>query len=156
MKKSTILSLILTIAFLFVFYFMIPVEVEGVVESKAINGKMSGNTGAVILDNMPNLERPWILVEDKDFEQFFSPEDKNAFINDSLHEQMDMKYVSVDYIVSIQVTSDDPVNDVRKGQTLSYLAGREDFNKAKIGETVRYRVSRLEDYRIGKILESSK
>lgn len=154
MKISTILSLMLTIAFLSFLYYVIPVEVEGVVESKVINGRTSDNV-AGILDNMQHPERPWILVEDKDFEQFFSTEDKDVFINDSLHERMDTKYVTVDYIVAIQVTSNDPVNDVRKGQTLSYLASREDFNKAKIGETVRYRVSRLEDYRIGEILESS-
>ncbi|ATU09151.1 hypothetical protein EFE41_10185 [Methanohalophilus portucalensis FDF-1] len=145
----------LTIAFLLFFYYVIPVEVEGVVETKAINGRMSGNTGATILLNRQVPGEPWILVEDKDFEQFFSPEDRNVFINDSLHEQMDMKYVSIDYIVSIQVSSDDPVNDVRKGQTYAYYASREDFNMAEIGDTVRYRVSRFEDYRIEEILESS-
>lgn len=153
-RKLLLLTLIM--AFLLFLYIIIPVEVEGVVESKAINGRMSGNTGAGILVNMPYPGKPWIRVKDKDFEQFFSPEDKNIFINDSLHEQMDMKYVSIDYIVAIQVSSDDPVNDVRKGQTFAYLASREDFNKAKIGDRVRYRVSRLEDCRIGEILELSK
>ncbi|KGK98507.1 hypothetical protein LI82_12505 [Methanococcoides methylutens] len=154
-KIRLLLFLILTIVFLLFLYYVIPVEVEGVVEHKAINGRMSGNNVAGILDNMQHPERPWILVEDKDFEQFFSPEDKDVFINDSMHERMDGKYVSVDYIVAIQVTSEDPVNNVRKGQTLAYYASREDFNKAKIGDTVRYRVSRLEDGRIGEILELS-
>jgi hypothetical protein len=51
------------------------------------------------------------------------------------------------------VSSNDPINNVRKGESFAYLVSREDFNKAKIGEMVRYRVSKFEDYTIEKILE---
>ena len=143
--------LLLIIALLFLLYIITPVYVEGTVESKAINGRMSGNIVKGILSNMPYPGEPWILVEDKDFEQFFSPEDKNVFINDSLHELMDRKYVSIDYIVAIEVSSEDPVNDVGERETCAYLTDREDFNRAKIGDKVLCKVSRFDIARIEEI-----
>lgn len=128
---------------------LIPVEVEGVVDHKLILG-CSGNICEDIF-NAPHPDEPWVLVENKDFEQFFSPEDKNVYVNDSLKELLERKYVSVDYCVAVQVSSDDPVNDVPEGETCTYFVSLEDFNKVKIGDKVECKLSRYRFVRIDKI-----
>jgi hypothetical protein len=150
-RKLLLITVI--IIFLLFLYIAIPVEVEGVVEYKAINGRMSGNTVAGILTSHEYSGNLLTDVEDEDFNQILFAEDKNVFVNESLHEQMERKYLNIDYIVNIHVSSNDPINNVRKGESFAYLVSREDFNKAKIGEMVRYRVSKFEDYTIEKILE---
>lgn len=147
-RKSLSLLIIILLCFL---YFTTPVEVEGLVESKAINGKMSGDIVEGILENRPFPGEPWILVESEDFERFFSPEEKNVYINDSLKELLERKYVSVNYDVAIQLSSDDPVNDVPEGETCTYLVSPEDFNKVKIGDKVECKVSRHRFVKIDKI-----
>ncbi|WP_407355771.1 hypothetical protein [Methanolobus sp. WCC5] len=151
MKKKYIVIMIL-IAFTLIFNILIPVELEGVVESKAVNGRMSGDIVEGIVFNVPYSDEPWIQVENKDFEDFFPSEDKNVFVNDSLHQLMQRKYINIDYIVTIQVKSLDPVNGLVKGQSCAYLVDRSDFNSVKIGDNVTCKISRHKKSTINRII----
>ncbi|MDY0385865.1 MAG: hypothetical protein RBT65_01785 [Methanolobus sp.] len=151
MKSKSKLIITLILFFGICFYFVLPVEVEGVVERKAIHGEMSGNTGEMVLENLQYPGMPWIFVENKDFEQFFSPEDKNVYVNDSMKELLERKYIGVNYYVAIHVSSDDPVNDVPEGEAFTYFVSLEDFNKVKIGDEITYKVSRYRFARIDRI-----
>ncbi|TQD26736.1 hypothetical protein [Methanolobus vulcani] len=132
--------------------YVIPVEVEGIVESKSINGRMSGNIGEGVLENREFFpDELQIEVENEDFNQFFTPEDRNAYVNDSMKELLERKYVSVDYYVAVRLISDDPANDVSEGETFTYFTSLDDFNKVKIGDKVRYKVARYRFARIDKI-----
>ncbi len=149
MKSKSKLIITLLLFFGICFYFVLPVEVEGVVEHKVINGHY-GNICESIF-NAPHSDEPWILVDNEDFEQFVSPEDKNVYVNDSLKRQLERKYGSVDYYVAVRVGSDEPVNDVPEGETCTYFVGLEDFNKVKIGDKVECKVSRRHPTRIDRI-----
>ncbi len=138
-----LLPLLIIIVFLLIIHIIIPIDVKGVVEFKAINGRMSENIVDGILFNSLYPNGSWIQVENEDFEQFFNVEDKNVFINDSLHELMEKKYVNIDYIIAIKVSSKDSINDVKEGKTFAYLVDREGFNKVKIGDKVVFKVSRF-------------
>lgn len=152
MKIKSRVIIVLLLFFVVCFYFIVPVEMEGIVESKSINGRMSGNIGEVVLENRDFFPgEPWIYVENKDFKQFFSLEDKNVYVNDSMKELLERTYVSVDYYVAIEVSSDEPVNDVPEGATFTYFVSLDDFNKVKIGDNVKYKVSRYQFARIDKI-----
>ena len=135
--------------FLFLIYYVTPVEVEGVVEHKVINGYY-GNTCESIF-NAPYPDEPWILVDNKYFEQFFSPEDRNVYVNDSMKELLERKYVSVDYYVAIRASSEESVNDVPEGGTCTHFTSLDDFNKVIIGDEVKYKVPRYRFARIDRI-----
>jgi hypothetical protein len=142
--------------FLFLIIFLIssihyvtPVEVEGVVEHKVINGYY-GNTCESIF-NAPHPDESWILADDEDFEPFFTPDDKDLYVNDSLKALLEQKYSNVDYCVGVRLISDDPANDVSQGETCTYYVSLEDFNKVKIDDKVKCKVSRYRFARIDKI-----
>ncbi|WP_094227057.1 hypothetical protein [Methanolobus psychrotolerans] len=130
-------------------YMLMPVEVEGVVEHKVINGYY-GNTCESIF-NRPYPDGPWILAESSDVEKLFSQEDRNLYINNSLKELLERKYSRVDYYVGIRLISDDPANDAQEGDTVTYFVSMEDFNKIKIGDTIECKISRYRFARIDKI-----
>ena len=143
MRHRFILIIIMLITIILLFNAATSVKLEGEVESKAINGKMSEDKVEGILFNSPYQNGSWIQIENKDFEPFFSSRNKNAVVNDSLHHLMQGKYVDIDYIVTINLKSSDPINDVTKGQSCAYLVNRDDFNKAKIGGKIIFEVSRF-------------
>jgi hypothetical protein len=53
-RDHQILTLLILILLASLVYFMIPVEVNGIVEYKAINGRMSGDIVEGILEIMPS------------------------------------------------------------------------------------------------------
>ncbi|MFA0823624.1 MAG: hypothetical protein ACC612_12160 [Methanomethylovorans sp.] len=144
MNKVVIILIVCTLVL--AIYILTPVEIEGIVDHKLIIG-CNENTCEEIL-NRPHPDAPWISVDNKDFEKFFSPTDKNVFVNDSIKEFLERKYTSINYCVAVQVNSEDPLNDVPKGETFTYFVSIENFNKVKIGNKVKCKVSR---YRIDKI-----
>jgi hypothetical protein len=143
------LFLFLAIFLISSIYYVTPVEVEGVVEHKVINGYY-GNTCESIF-NAPHPSEPWILVDNKDFEQFFTQDDKDVYVTGSLKELLVRKYSNVDYCVGVRLISDDSANDVFEGEAYTYLVSLEDFNKMKIGDRIKYKVSRYRFARIDKI-----
>ena len=146
---NKMLLLFLIIFLISSIYYVTPVEVEGVVEHKVINGYY-GNTCESIF-NAPHPVESWILVDNEDFEPFFTQEDKYLYVNDSLKEFLERKYASVDYYVGVRLISDDSVNDVSEGETCTYFVSLEDFNKVKIDDNVKYKASRYRFVRIDKI-----
>ncbi|SFM47112.1 hypothetical protein [Methanolobus profundi] len=146
-KKMLLLSLI--IFSLSLVYYVIPVEVEGVVEHKVINGYY-GNTCDSIF-NAPHPAESWILADDEDFEPFFTQGDMNLYVNDSLKEFLERKYASVDYYVGVRLISDDPANGVYEGETCTYYVSLEDFNKVKIDNKVKCKIPRYRFARIDNI-----
>nr|WP_321496754.1 hypothetical protein [uncultured Methanolobus sp.] len=143
------LFLFLVIFLISSIYYVTPVEVEGVVEHKVINGYY-GNTCESIF-NAPHPSEPWIRVDTEDFEPFFTQGDKNLYVNDSLKELLERKYNNVDYCVGVRLISDDSANDVPEGKTCTYFVSLEDFNKVKIDDKVKCKVSRYRFARIDKI-----
>jgi len=126
--------------------------VEGVVDHKSVTG-VKDDTSYTILLNRPSDEGPWILVEDKDYEEFFSEEDRHAVINKSLEDEMKTKYSSINYLVSVRLNSEDTVNNLKEGDTLAYFVNRDDFNKVKIEDEVKFEVSRSAIATIERFLE---
>ena len=152
-NKSIILIATTLIILVLLYNIAAPLEIEGKVEAKAINGKMSGNIVEGILFNSPYENKSWMQVENKDFEYLFPSEGKNAIVNDSLHNFMQRKYIDIDYIVTVELKSSDPVNDVTKGESYAYLVNREDFNKAKKGDEIIFKVSIFESSTMYQISE---
>ncbi len=129
------------------YYVFSPVIVEGVVDHKGIAGEKDGTTYSILL-NTPE----GITVEDEDYEQFFSEKDRDAVINETLDYMMRTEYSEINYLVSIRVSSRDPINNLEENQTLAYFVSREDFNALKIGDKVTYEVERFQIATIKQVL----
>ena len=129
------------------YYVFSPVIVEGVVDHKAVTGEKDGTSYSVLL-NTPE----GIIVKDEDYALFFSEKDRNAFVNKTLEDSMKTEYLEINYLVSIRVSSRDPINDLEENQTLAYFASREDFNAMKIGDKVTYEVERFQTATIKHVL----
>jgi len=129
------------------YYVFSPVIVEGVVDHKGITGEKDGTTYSILL-NTPE----GIIVEDEDYEHFFSEKDRNAFINETLDYKMKTEYSEINYLVSIRVTSKDPINNLEENQTLAYFASREDFNALRMADKVTYEVERFQTATIKQVL----
>jgi len=136
-----ILVLVVVIAVLLVYKLALsPVIVEGEVGHKAAEG-IKGNTQSTILVSTAttNLNSK-VLVQDKGYEKFF-PKTGDVFINKSLEDKMKTKYDKVRYFVSVSVSSRDPVNGIEKGESNSYSVDRDEFNKVKVWDEIKYEVS---------------
>ncbi len=129
-----------------------PIIVEGTVDHKVITG-LKGDTSYIILVNRMIDNRSWILLKDKSYEEFFSKKDNNTFISKSLEDKMKSEYSDIKYLVSIRLDSRDPINGIDKGEALAYFVSKEDFNKMKIGDKVKYEVSRSTVDTIKRFLE---
>ena len=129
------------------YYVFSPVIVEGIVDHKGITGEKDGTTYSILL-NTP--ER--ITFKDEDYGQFFSEKDRDAVINETLDYNMKTEYSEINYLVSIRVTSRDPINNLQENQTLAYFVSREDFNALKIGDKVTYKVERFQTATIKQLL----
>jgi len=129
------------------YYVFSPVIAEGVVDHKGVTGEKDGTTYSILL-NTPE----GIIVEDEDYAQFFSKKDTNAFINKTLEDEMKTEYSEINYLVSIRVTSGDPINNLEENETLAYFVSREDFNALKMGDKVRYEVERFQTATVKRVL----
>ena len=130
------------------YYVFSPVVVEGIVDHKGVTGVKDGTLYTILLN------ADWgIRVEDEDYEKFFSDEDRNAFIDKSLEDTMKTEYSEINYLVSIRVSSEDPVNNLEEGETLAYFVSRDDFNMLRIGDEVKYEVERFQTATIKRLLE---
>jgi len=129
------------------YYVFSPVIVEGVVDHKGITGEKDGTTYSILL-NTPE----GIIVEDENYAQFFSEKDRDAFINETLDYKMKTEYSEINYLVSIRVTSRDPINNLEENQTLAYFVSRENFNALKIDDKVTYEVGRFQTATIKQVL----
>lgn len=129
------------------YYVFSPVIAEGVVDHKAVTGEKDGTTYSILL-NTPE----GIIVKDEDYEHFFSEIDRNAFINETLDYRMKTEYSEINYLVSIRVTSREPINKLEENQTLAYFVSREVFNALKMGDKVTYEVERFQTATIKRVL----
>ena len=128
--------------------------VEGVVDHKTVTGEIE-NTSYTILTNKPSSDDGlWIIVKDNDYEEFFRNQDRDAVINKSVEDEMNLKYDLINYLVSIRLTSQDNVNKLDIGDTLAYFVNRDDFNKVKIDDEVRFEVSKSVFSAIERFLEA--
>ena len=107
--------------------------VEGVVDHKAVTGIQDDTTYTILL-NRPGDGTPWILVKDKDYDDYFATEDENAIISESLEQYIREKYSEVNYWVNVRLPS------TGEG-TQPYRASREIFNKMKVDSKVRFETS---------------
>lgn len=129
------------------YYVFSPVVVEGVVDHKGVTGEKDGTTYSILL-NTPE----GIIVKDEDYAHFFSKKDTNAFINKTLEDEMKTEYSEINYLVSIRVTSKDPINNLEENQTLAYFVSREVFNALKMGDKVTYEVERFQTATVKRVL----
>lgn len=130
------------------YWFFSPTVVEGVLDHKAVTGVKDGTSYTILLN------ADWeISVKDEDYEKFFSENDRNAFINKSIEDEMKVEYSEINYLVSIRVSSRDPVNKIEEGETLAYFATRDNFNDLWIGDKVRYKVARFKTATIKGLVE---
>jgi len=93
-------------------------------------------------------------VKDNDYEEFFRNQDRDAVINKSVEDEMNLKYDLINYLVSIRLTSQDTVNKLDIGDTLAYFVNGDDFNKVKIDDEVRFEVSKSVLSTIERFLEA--
>jgi len=121
------------------YWFFTPVIVEGVVDHKAVTGTKDTTIYSVLLNTDSG-----IVIKDKDYEGWFSDEEMNAFVNNSLEDEMRAEYSEIYYLVSMRVTSEDPINNLEEGETLAYFVSRDAFNKLGIGDNVRFEVDRFQ------------
>ncbi len=129
------------------------VIVEGFVDHKIVTG-VKGDTSYTILLNWPT-DGSWIIVKDKEYEKFFMGE-KNAFVSKSTENEIRKKYPDIKYIVSIKLDSKDLVNGIDKGEAITYFVSRDEFNKMKIGDKVKFEVLRSRKYMIKRLIQIEK
>ena len=65
---------------------------------------------------------------------------------------MKTEYSEINYLVSIRVSSRDPINNLEENQTPAYFVSREDFNTLEIGYKVTYEVERFQTATIKRVL----
>lgn len=126
-------------------FFIAPVTVSGTVEAKGMTG-MAGDTSRTIL----SVQDDGVTVDDATYSALFR--DAPVRVNASVAERLSRKYRDLSYVVTLRVTSDDPVNGVPRGGSLAYTASREAFNAVTIGQTARFRVARSRLPRIVDVL----
>ena len=122
--------------------------VEGVVAHKAITG-VKGDSSFTILTNRPRNGGSSIAFSDKDYEVFFSEEDQDATVGESLENEMKQEYSEINYLVNMRVP-------FLENATQPYRVSREAFNKMKVGSAVKFKSSGLNGIpQINKVLEYS-
>jgi len=136
---AAIILVVVVVSVAVYYWFFSPVIVEGAVDHKAVTGTKDTTTYSILLNTDSG-----ILVKDEDYQDWFSEVDRNAFVNSSLEDRMKTEYFEIYYLVSIRVSTGDPVNSLEEGETLAYFVSRDDFNRAKIGDGVRFEVERFQ------------
>jgi len=116
------------------------VLVDGVVDHKEIVG-ISDQTSRTLL-----VITPWgVSIEDPSLITLFQSQGLNLTVNETLDRQMQsLGYSQILYLGGIRVSSNDPVNGLSQGETLSYFVTRDDFNKLIINGSVSYEVDRFQ------------
>lgn len=109
-------------------------EVEGTVSHKSLSG-MKGKTVYGIILNRPISEGSWIVVKDEDYKKYFSG--NHVVINETVEERITREYRDLKYQVNVNVSPEEG--------TQGYQTSREKFNKIKIGEKVKLKVTRFSD-----------
>lgn len=129
------------------YYSFSPVVVEGVVDHKAVSGEKGHIVYSIVL-NTPE----GILVKDKDYEALFLEKDGDLLVNESLENELKTEYSKINYLVSIRLSLEDPVNRVAEGEALAYFVSRDDFNEMRIGYKVKFEVARFQSATMEKLL----
>jgi hypothetical protein len=102
-----------------------PVTAEGPVDHKAITGTRDSTSHTIV-----TITDTGINVEDQEFAVDFNTP---ATVNDALAHKLNSWYDEIRYVVS-----------VRTGEgTMAYFTDREDFNKARVGDRIRFEILRL-------------
>jgi len=141
MKKKALVPVLVLAILALLTYKLTEVTAEGVVLQKAVTG-IKDDTSHTILVNRPIDNGSWIIVKDSDY-NFFSKQDRNVFITKAMEDEMRKKYSAVRYIVSLRLETGDLINGIAKGEASAYFVSREDFNRMKIGDRVKIKISRF-------------
>ena len=86
------------------------------------------------------------MVKDRDYEEYFLPQDQHAIVSQALEDLMRQKYSEVNYFVNVKVASSGDIG------TQPYRVSREIFNQMRVGSEVRFRASGAELPEITKLL----
>jgi hypothetical protein len=102
-----------------------PVTAEGTVDHKAITGTRDSTSHTIV-----TITDTGINVEDQEFAADFNAP---ATVDDALAHRLDSWYDEVRYVVS-----------ARTGEgTMAYFTDREGFNKARVGDRIRFEILRF-------------
>ena len=107
--------------------------VDGVIAHKVVSG-VKDDTSFTILVNYSQDGRTSIRVKDKNYEGYFSQQEQNATVSESLENIIRQEYLEINYFVNLRVSSD--------GEgTQPYRVSREVFNEMRVGSKVTLRSS---------------
>jgi hypothetical protein len=101
-----------------------PVTAEGIVDHKAITGIQSSTSKTIVTFTDTDNH-----VKDPEFKDDFA----STTIDENLAHKLQSWYTDVKYVISVR-------NDAG---TLAYFTTREDFNKADVGDMIRFKISRF-------------
>ena len=104
---------------------------------KAVTGVL-GDSAYTILQNRPGEGVTYVVVRDDDYRPYFSPEDRDAVIGEDLERDLAAKYSNITYIVNVRVNVE---VEGTTGGTQPFRVSREIFNRMRLEEPVRFRVS---------------
>jgi hypothetical protein len=140
----TILFLVILLSLILMSCTSVNIE-EGIVAHKSVTG-VKNDTSYTILVNKQVEGENRIQVKDDGYSSFFSGEEEDAVINESLEAEMRQEYSRIDYLVNIRLsdTNEDP---------RSYRVSREIFNALKVGSGIRFRASEAGLPEITEVLE---
>ena len=127
MLKWIVAVLAIVVFAFYCYYTLAFVTNEDFVDCKCIVGISNSLVHSILL------ETPFgVIVKDSDFKLLFSNQSEIA-VNESLEDVLKRKYSKILYYVSIESLNG----------TLSYLTSRDCFNKARVGDLVRFKVFRF-------------
>ena len=102
-----------------------PVTAEGTVDHKAITGTRGSTSHTII-----TITDTGVNVKDQEFAADFN---ESTTVDDALAHKLDSWYDEIKYVVS-----------ARTGEgTMAYFTDREGFNKARVGDRIRFEILRF-------------
>lgn len=137
-NRSLVILLVVTAMIISASYLALrPATVEGVVDHKAITGTRDSTSHTLV-----TITDTEINVKDQEFATDFNA---STIVDDTLAQKLYSWYDEIKYVLSAR-TSDG---------TMAYFTNREDFNKAQIGDRIRFEILRFKTttIRIKKIFD---
>ncbi|RLF25533.1 MAG: hypothetical protein DRM97_01490 [Thermoprotei archaeon] len=131
-------------------YLYWPVVIEGVVDHKTVLGVRDG-----VVFEILKVAPHGVWFKDKEVISFLGNAslDPYNFTLDGLIEVIKSRYDEVYCTISIRTRYGDPVNGLKPGETLGYIADIEYFDLFKLGSKVKVAITRASRVKIVKIIE---
>ena len=102
-----------------------PVTAEGTVDHKAITGTRGSTSHTII-----TITDTGVNVKDQEFAADFN---ESTTVDDALAHKLDSWYDEIKYVVSARTDEG----------TMAYFTDREGFNKARVGDRIRFEILRF-------------